>query len=80
MAFDGCKKIWMNGRLIDFEKATIHVLSHVIHYSLPEDPAVYLHRSGRTGRIGKSGVCTEGRFLHIMMLVERVLTIQMSSG
>jgi ATP-dependent RNA helicase DeaD len=31
-------------------------LSHVINYSLPEDPAVYLHRVGRTGRIGKKGV------------------------
>ncbi len=30
-------------------------LSHVINYSLPEDPAVYLHRVGRTGRIGKRG-------------------------
>jgi ATP-dependent RNA helicase DeaD len=32
-------------------------LTHVLNYSLPEDPAVYLHRSGRTGRIGKKGVC-----------------------
>jgi ATP-dependent RNA helicase DeaD len=30
-------------------------LSHVINYSLPEDPAGYLHRVGRTGRIGKKG-------------------------
>lgn len=30
-------------------------LTHVINYSLPEDPAVYLHRVGRTGRIGKTG-------------------------
>lgn len=30
-------------------------LSHVINYSLPQDPAVYLHRTGRTGRIGKKG-------------------------
>ena len=30
-------------------------LSHVVNYSLPEDPAVYLHRAGRTGRIGKKG-------------------------
>jgi ATP-dependent RNA helicase DeaD len=30
-------------------------LSHVFNYSLPEDPAVYLHRTGRTGRIGKKG-------------------------
>ena len=30
-------------------------LSHVINYSLPEDPAVFMHRVGRTGRIGKKG-------------------------
>jgi ATP-dependent RNA helicase DeaD len=30
-------------------------LTHVINYSLPEDPSVYLHRVGRTGRIGKKG-------------------------
>jgi len=30
-------------------------LSHVINYSLPEDPASYLHRVGRTARIGKTG-------------------------
>src|SRR2546429_9780678 len=30
-------------------------LSHVLNYSLPEDPAWYLHRVGRTGRIGKKG-------------------------
>lgn len=31
-------------------------LSHVINYGLPDDAAVYTHRSGRTGRAGKSGV------------------------
>jgi ATP-dependent RNA helicase DeaD len=30
-------------------------LSHVILYSLPEFTEVYVHRVGRTGRIGKSG-------------------------
>ncbi|MCO4769551.1 MAG: DEAD/DEAH box helicase, partial [Deltaproteobacteria bacterium] len=30
-------------------------LTHVFNYSLPEDPAVYVHRTGRTGRIGKKG-------------------------
>lgn len=30
-------------------------LSHVINYSLPEDPTVFLHRVGRTGRVGKQG-------------------------
>lgn len=31
-------------------------LTHVINYGLPEDTAVYNHRSGRTGRAGKKGV------------------------
>lgn len=31
-------------------------LSHVINYGLPDDIAVYTHRSGRTGRAGKTGV------------------------
>ena len=32
-------------------------ITHVINYELPDDPEVYTHRSGRTGRAGKSGVC-----------------------
>lgn len=31
-------------------------LTHVIHFDLPDDPEVYIHRSGRTGRAGKTGV------------------------
>ena len=31
-------------------------LTHVINYGLPEDTAVYTHRSGRTGHAGKTGV------------------------
>jgi branched-chain amino acid aminotransferase len=32
MAFPGTGKIWMNGKLVDWKDATIHVASHVIHY------------------------------------------------
>ena len=46
------KKIWYNGKLIDWEDANIHVMSHVIHYasavfegircySTPQGPAVF---------------------------------------
>lgn len=31
-------------------------LTHVIHFDLPDDVAVYTHRSGRTGRANKTGV------------------------
>src|SRR5262245_40504653 len=30
-------------------------LSHVINYSVPEAPEIYVHRTGRTGRAGKKG-------------------------
>jgi ATP-dependent RNA helicase DeaD len=49
-------------------------LSHVINYSLPEDPAVYLHRVGRTGRIGKKGVAislVSGRELVTLTALEK---------
>ncbi len=33
----------------------INDLTHVINYSLPQDPESYIHRIGRTGRAGKEG-------------------------
>jgi ATP-dependent RNA helicase DeaD len=33
----------------------VHNLTHVINYSLPQDPESYVHRIGRTGRAGKEG-------------------------
>lgn len=34
----------------------VNELTHVINYNLPDDPEVYVHRSGRTGRAGNQGV------------------------
>jgi ATP-dependent RNA helicase DeaD len=31
-------------------------ISHVINYDLPQDPESYVHRIGRTGRAGKTGI------------------------
>jgi ATP-dependent RNA helicase DeaD len=31
-------------------------ISHVFNFSLPDDPEIYVHRIGRTGRAGKSGI------------------------
>ncbi len=33
----------------------IQDLTHVINYSIPQDPEAYIHRVGRTGRAGKMG-------------------------
>jgi branched-chain amino acid aminotransferase len=52
MGFTKAEKIWMNGKLINWDDAKIHILSHVIHYgsalfegarcySTPKGPAVF---------------------------------------
>ena len=47
-------------------------LSHVISYSTPDSPEVYVHRTGRTGRAGKAGTAISlvsgldiGNFRHL---------------
>src|SRR5687767_14583810 len=52
-------------------------ITHVINYELPDDVEVYTHRSGRTGRAGKTGVCMSivnsrevGRIKQIERLVQ----------
>src|SRR5690606_6453733 len=32
MAFSGTGKVWMNGRIVEWSQANIHVASHVVHY------------------------------------------------
>jgi len=32
MGFPGTGKIWMNGKLVEWKDATIHIASHVVHY------------------------------------------------
>jgi ATP-dependent RNA helicase DeaD len=39
------------GRGID-----VRSISHIINYDMPEDPENYVHRIGRTGRIGADGI------------------------
>ncbi len=34
----------------------VEAITHVINFNLPDDDEVYIHRSGRTGRAGKSGL------------------------
>ena len=32
MTFAGGKSIWMNGEMIPWEQATVHVMAHALHY------------------------------------------------
>ena len=41
----------MVGRGID-----VTGISHIINYDLPDDPENYVHRIGRTGRMGADGI------------------------
>jgi ATP-dependent RNA helicase DeaD len=54
-------------------------LSHVINYSLPEDPGTYLHRVGRTGRMSKKGTAislVSGAELNTLGVLEKKYGIQ----
>ena len=41
----------------------VNNLTHVINYNLPDDIDTYVHRSGRTGRADKTGICIS--LLHV---------------
>jgi branched-chain amino acid aminotransferase len=47
MAFKGDGQIWMNGRLIDWKDARIHVLSHVIHYGSSVFEGIRAYKTNR---------------------------------
>ncbi len=42
----------------DVASRGLHIegISHVVNYNLPHDPEDYVHRIGRTGRVGTSGI------------------------
>jgi ATP-dependent RNA helicase RhlB len=60
----------------------IHVdgVSHVVNYTLPEEPEDYVHRIGRTGRAGKKGTsisfaCEDDAFL--LEPIEKLLDMKL---
>ncbi len=51
-------------------------LTHVINYNLPDDPEIYVHRSGRTGRAGKEGISiciVHGREQYKLKTIEKMI-------
>jgi ATP-dependent RNA helicase DeaD len=51
-------------------------ITHVVNYELPDDIEVYTHRSGRTGRAGKNGVCISlvtARELYRLRQIEKLI-------
>ncbi|MFA6933999.1 MAG: DEAD/DEAH box helicase [Sphaerochaetaceae bacterium] len=61
----------------------IQDLTHVINYSLPQDGETYIHRIGRTGRAGKTGMAitfyTEGESRK-MAFLKKAADVQMLSA
>lgn len=64
------------GRGIDVEN-----ISHVINYSIPQNPEGYIHRIGRTGRAGRAGIAVTfvtPREYRQLQLIERVAKTKLS--
>jgi ATP-dependent RNA helicase DeaD len=60
----------------------VNDLTHVINYNLPDDEEIYVHRSGRTGRAGKSGISIaiiHTREVGRIRAIERISKIKFSS-
>ena len=60
----------------------VNDLTHVINYGLPDDTESYTHRSGRTGRAGKTGVSIaiinlreKGKMREIERIINKKFTI-----
>lgn len=53
-------------------------VSHVINYSIPQNPENYIHRIGRTGRAGKSGIAitlvTPREYNHLRLIEKKAMT------
>ncbi len=64
------------GRGIDIEN-----ISHVINYSIPQNPEGYVHRIGRTGRAGRTGIAVTfvtPREYRQLQLIERIAKTKLS--
>ncbi len=78
---DGVLKRFKNGTVrvlvaTDVAARGLHVegLSHVVNYDLPTSPEAYVHRIGRTGRAGKTGVALsllDAREMRLLNNIER---------
>jgi ATP-dependent RNA helicase DeaD len=61
----------------------INDVTHVINYSLPHNPDAYVHRIGRTGRAGKSGIAitfVTPREYRQLRLIERTAKTTIKKG
>src|SRR5687767_3335248 len=61
----------------------IEHVSHVINFDLPSAPEVYIHRIGRTGRIGREGVAitlAEPREQRFLQYIERLTKQKIEIG
>jgi ATP-dependent RNA helicase DeaD len=59
----------------------VNDLTHVVHYSLPDEDAYYTHRSGRTARAGKKGISLSiltNRDMRKLNMLEKKLKLKMS--
>jgi len=60
----------------------VNDLTHIINYNIPQESEIYVHRSGRTGRAGKSGISIlllSSRELHKLKTIEKMLGKQFVS-
>jgi ATP-dependent RNA helicase DeaD len=61
----------------------VNNLTHIINYNLPDDIDTYVHRSGRTGRADKTGICislVHQREKHKIKAIEKQLGLPLEKA
>ncbi|MGA7476602.1 MAG: branched-chain amino acid transaminase [Thermoplasmata archaeon] len=71
MAADG-KKIWMDGRLVNFDDAHVHVMSHTLHYGVGVFEGIRAYDTSRGPAIFRlkehvERLCISAKFYHMPM-------------
>jgi branched-chain amino acid aminotransferase len=56
MPIETTSNIWHNGELIPWEKANIHVMSHVIHYGSSVFEGIRCYTQNEKGASGGAGI------------------------
>jgi superfamily II DNA/RNA helicase len=75
-AFKAGKKDILNATDVAARGIDVDDVTHVINHTIPDDDKTYLHRAGRTGRAGKTGIAVtfvDWDDLHKWALINRAL-------
>ncbi|MBI4847142.1 MAG: branched-chain amino acid transaminase [Nitrospirae bacterium] len=80
--FEGLKKIWMDGKLVDWADANVHVLTHTLHYGMGAFEGIRCYKTKNGSAVFKLQEHVDRLFdsCHILQIAPPFTRDQISSG